>query len=99
MGRLKFIPSWLNILGQGILRSYPDVSYWVQQFRMRREGVENSRRSGRPPDLQTRFRIDSALEASPNAPIQDIIQTADIVSSTVFSVLTQVLRLEFRDWR
>jgi hypothetical protein len=49
--------------------SHPDVSDWMQQFRMGRESVEDSRRSGRPPDFQTHFRIDGALEASPNASV------------------------------
>jgi hypothetical protein len=30
--------------------SSPDVSHWVRQFRTGREGVEDSRCSGRPPD-------------------------------------------------
>jgi hypothetical protein len=54
--------------------SYLDVSHWVRQFLMRRESIEDSRRSGRPPDFQTHFRIEGALEASPNASIRDIVR-------------------------
>jgi hypothetical protein len=79
--------------------SYPDVSDWVQQFRMGRERVENSRRGGRLPDFQTHFRIEGALEASPNASVRDIAQTIGIAPSTVFCVLVQILHLEFRKWR
>jgi hypothetical protein len=79
--------------------SYPDVSDWMRLFRMGREGIEDSRRSGSSPDLQTRLRIEGVLEASPNASVQDIVQTTAITSSTVFYVLTQVLQLEFCTWR
>jgi hypothetical protein len=91
MSRCKFILSWLNIWGQRILISYPDVSYSVRQFRMARESVEDSRRNVRPPDFQIHFRIEGALEASLNASVWDIVQTTGIAPSIVFSVLTQVL--------
>jgi hypothetical protein len=79
--------------------SYPDVSDSVRQFRMRQEAVEDSRRSGRPPDFQTHFRIEGAFKASPNASVRDIRQTAGIALSTAFYVLSQVLHLEFHNWR
>jgi hypothetical protein len=79
--------------------SYPDVSYWVWQFRMGRESIKDPRRSGRPPDFQTHFRIEGALEASPNASVRDIAQTTGIAPSMVFYLLIQVLHLEFRNWR
>jgi hypothetical protein len=71
--------------------SYPDVSYWVQQFHKGRESVSDPRRSGKPPDFQTHFRIEGALEASPNASVRHI------PLSTVSYVFTQVLHLEFRN--
>jgi hypothetical protein len=79
--------------------SYPDVSDSMQQFHMGQESVEDSRRSGRPPDFQTHFRIEGALEASPNVSVRDIAQTTSIAPSTVFYMLIQVLHLEFRDSR
>jgi hypothetical protein len=45
---------------------YPDVSYWVRQFRMGRESVEYWRRSGSSPDFQIHLRIDETLETWPN---------------------------------
>jgi hypothetical protein len=78
--------------------SYRDVSYRVGQFHLGREGIDDSRRSGRRPDFQTHFRVEAALKASPNASVRDIAQTTGIAPSTVFSVLTQVLHLEFRNW-
>jgi hypothetical protein len=71
----------------------------VEQFGMGRESVDNSRGSGRLPAFQTHFRIEGALEASPNASVRDIAQTTGIAASMVFNVLTQVLHLEFRNWR
>jgi hypothetical protein len=71
----------------------------VRQFRIGRESVEDSRRNGKPPDFQTRFRIEGALEASPNASVRDVAQTSGIAPSRIFYVLTQVLHLEFRNWR
>jgi hypothetical protein len=59
------------------------------------KAFEDSRESRRFPDFQTRFRIEGAPEVSPNASVQDIAQTPGIASSTLFDVLTQVLRLEF----
>jgi hypothetical protein len=47
--------------------SSPDVSYWIRKFRMRRESVEESKGSGTSLDFQTHFRIEGALESSPNA--------------------------------
>jgi hypothetical protein len=79
--------------------SYPDFSDLVRQFCMGRESVEDSRRRERPPDFQTLFRIEKALEASPNASVRDIAQTIGIAPSTVFYLLTQVLHLEFPNWR
>jgi hypothetical protein len=79
--------------------SYLDVSDWVRQFHMRREGVEDWRRSRRLLDFQTHFRIERALGASPNASIRDIAQTTSIAPSTVFCVLTQVHHLECGKWR
>jgi hypothetical protein len=66
---------------------------------MGRENAEDSRLSGRPSGFQTHFRIKGALEASPNASVRDIAQTTSIAPTTVFYVLTQVLLLEFRNWR
>jgi hypothetical protein len=72
---------------------------------MGRESVEDSKRIGRPPDFQTHFRIEEALEALPNDPnalnasVRDIAQTTGIAPSTIFYVLTRVLRLEFHNWR
>jgi hypothetical protein len=79
--------------------SYPDVIYWMRQFRMGRERTEDSRGSVRPPDFQTHFRIEGALEASPNASVRDIAQTTDIAPSTVFCVFTQARHLECRNRR
>jgi hypothetical protein len=79
--------------------SYPGVSNWVRQCPMTRESVEDSRRNERPPDFQTHFRIEGALEASPNASVGDIAQSIGIAPSIVFYVLAQLLRLEFRNWR
>jgi hypothetical protein len=79
--------------------SYLDVSDWVRLFPMGRESFEDWRNNARPPDFQAHFRIEGALEASPNASVREFAQTADIAPSTVFSVFTQVLHLEFRDWR
>jgi hypothetical protein len=59
--------------------SLPDVSYWARQLRIGREIVENSRRSGRPTDFQTHFRIEGALEAPLSASARDIAQNTDIV--------------------
>jgi hypothetical protein len=64
-----------------------------------RESIEDWRRSGRPSDFQAHFRIDGALEASPNASVRDIAQTTSIAPSTIFYLLTQNLHLEFRNWR
>jgi hypothetical protein len=64
---------------------------------MGRESVKDSRYGERPPDFETDFRIEGALEASPNASVRDIAQTTGIATSTVFDVLTQVLDLEFRN--
>jgi hypothetical protein len=58
--------------------SYPDLRYWVLQFRMGRESVENSRRNGRPPDFQARFRIEGTLEASPSSSLQCIAEITGI---------------------
>jgi hypothetical protein len=66
---------------------------------MERESVEDWKHSGRSPDFQTRFRIEGTLEASPNASVRDLVQTKDIAPPTVFYVLTQVIHLEFRNWR
>jgi hypothetical protein len=79
--------------------SYPNVSDLVRQFHMGRESVEDSRYSGRLPDIQTPFRIDGALEASLNTSVRDIAETISLAPSTVFDVLTQVLHVELRDWR
>jgi hypothetical protein len=97
MGRRKFIQTWLTIMGQGTLLSYLDVCYCVWQFGMGRESAEDSRRTGRPPDFQADFRIDGALEASPNASVLDIAQTTGITTLMVFYALTQVLHLELRN--
>jgi hypothetical protein len=98
-GRRKFVRSWLNMVGKGTFPSYPDVSDWVRQFCMGRECAEDSRLSGRPSGFQTHFRIQGALEASPNASVRDIAQTLGIAPTTGFYVLTQVLLLEFSNWR
>jgi hypothetical protein len=66
---------------------------------MGRESIEDSRWNGRLSDFQTHFKIEGALEASSNASVLDIVQTTGIVPSTVFYILTQVLHLEFRNWR
>jgi hypothetical protein len=79
--------------------SYPYVSYWVLQFCEEQESIEDSRRSGRPSDFQTRFRIEGALEGSPNPPVRDLAQTTSIAPSSVLYVLIQVLHLGFPNWR
>jgi hypothetical protein len=79
--------------------SYPHVSYWVRQFLMGRESFEDSIRRGRPPDFQTYFRIEGALQALPNASVREIARTTGIASSTVFYVFIPVFCLEFRNWR
>jgi hypothetical protein len=69
------------------------------QFRVGRESVEDSRRGGRAPNFEIHFRIEGAIEASPNTSVRDIAQTTGIAPSTVLHVLTQVLHLQFRNWR
>jgi hypothetical protein len=66
---------------------------------MGRDSVEDSRRSGTPPYFQTHFRFEGALEASPNGSVRAIVQTIGIALSTVFYIVTQVLHMEFRNWR
>jgi hypothetical protein len=78
--------------------SYPDVSHWVRKFRREQESVEDLKRSGRPPDSQTHFRIEGFLKASPKPSVRGIVHTSSITSSTLFCVLTEILRLEFRNW-
>jgi hypothetical protein len=99
MDRRNFNLSWLKIMEQNIFLSYPDVNNWLRQFRMGRESVKDSKQNGRLADFQTHFKIEGALETSPNASVRDIVQITDIVPSTVFYVLTQVLHLEFCNWR
>jgi hypothetical protein len=69
------------------------------QVRTERESLEDWKRSGRPPDFQTYFRIEGALEASPNALVRDIAQAIGGAPSTAFYILTQVPHLEFRNRR
>jgi hypothetical protein len=66
---------------------------------MGRESVQDWSRRERPPDFQTHFRIERAVEVSPNASVQNMAQTTGIALSTVFYILARVLHLEFRNWR
>jgi hypothetical protein len=70
--------------------SDPDVSYWVRELHIGRETDEDSRCSVRPPGLQTHFRIERALETSPNASVREIGEIPGIAPSMVFYILTQV---------
>jgi hypothetical protein len=44
------------------------------------------------------FRIEGALEASPDTVLRDNVHATGITPSTVFYALTQVLHLEFCNW-
>jgi hypothetical protein len=79
--------------------SYPDVSYCVRHVRTGPESFDVWGRSGKPRDFETHFRIQGALEASPNASVRDIAETTGIAPSTVFDALTQVFHLKFGNWR
>ena len=79
--------------------SYPSVTYWRREFRMGRQDVEDSPKTGRPPDFGIRLRIESALAAFPNGSVRSIAELTGYEPSTVFSILTQVLHLKFRHWR
>ena len=79
--------------------SYPSVTYWRREFRMGRQDVEDSPKTGRPPDFGIRLRIESALAAFPNGSVRSIAELTGYEPSTVFYILTQVLHLKFRHWR
>jgi hypothetical protein len=79
--------------------SYPDVGDCVRQLRIGQESIKDSRRSRKLLDFQAHFRIEGALEASPNGSTRDLAQTISIAPSTIFYVLTEVLHLEFRTSR
>jgi hypothetical protein len=77
--------AWCQLLGVAVLHGARKRWNW--------------RRSRRPPDFQTRFRIEGTLKTSSNASVRDLAQTTGVALATVLYVLTQVLHLEFRNWR
>jgi len=79
--------------------SYSEVCYWMREFARGREQVEDARRSGRPPDFICHSRIQAALEEMPNASVRQLAEISHYSPSTVFYVLTFVLRLKFRHWK
>jgi hypothetical protein len=88
----------LLLYGTEVL-SYLEVGYWRRQFSMGREYVEDSRKTGRPPDFNCHRRIRQALEERPIAVVRTLAKATRYAPSTVFFVLNEVLGLKFRHWR
>jgi hypothetical protein len=68
----------------------------MREFVRGREQVEEAGRSGQPPDFSCHLGIQDALKEMPNVSVRRVAEITDYSLSTVFSVLTFVLRLKFR---
>jgi hypothetical protein len=87
----KEIHSKLLLLYGTEALSYLEVEYWRRQFSMGREYVEDTRRTGRPPDFNSHRRIREALEERPIAAVRTLAEATGYAPSTVFFVLNEVL--------
>jgi hypothetical protein len=68
--------------------SYSSVTFWRREFRAGQQSVEDSPRTGRPPDFGIRLRIESALAVFPNSSVRSIAELTGCEPSTVFHILT-----------
>jgi hypothetical protein len=76
-----------------------DVCYWIHEFAPGREQMEDAWRSGRPPDFTCHSRIQAALDEMSNVSVRQLAEIYHYSPSTVFYVLTFVLRLKFQHWK
>jgi hypothetical protein len=86
----KEIHSKLLLLYGTEALSDSEVGYWRRQFSMGREYVEDSRRTGRPPDYNCDRRIREALEERPIASVRTLAEATGYTPSRVFFVLSEV---------
>jgi hypothetical protein len=75
------------------------VCYWMCEFVRGREHLEDARQWGRPSDFICHSRIQAAREEMPNESVWQLAEISHYSPSTVFYVLTFVLRLKFRHWK
>jgi hypothetical protein len=79
--------------------SYSGVCYWMRERDRCREQVEDAGRSTRSSDFVCHSKIQPAREEMPIVSVRQLAEIFHYSPSTVFYVLTFVLRLKFRYWK
>lgn len=72
------------------------MNYWRHEFRGGTTNVEDSPRSGIPPDFPTHLCVERALEASPNGSVRGIAELTGYEFSTVFDINIIIQVLHFK---
>jgi hypothetical protein len=79
--------------------SYSEVKNWRRQFTMARKCIEDPRQTRQLQDFSCHFRIEKDLEDLLPASVRTIAEATGYIPSSIFFVLSEVMRLQCRHWR
>lgn len=88
----------VEVYGEDAL-SLKSVEYWTHEFKVGRNTIEDSARSGRPKEISYRFYIQSLVEDDPYISARQIAKTACIPLTTVLDILKNELGYNYRHLR